>query len=123
MEITPEEWVQINAGDAAKLGIKNSDLVVVFSQDNPEGVKAKALVTEGMRPGIVTIPHSLGRWEYGAKSFKLDGQGTPVRKWIARGCSANPVMTVDPHLQDVCMTDPIGGSASFYDSRVGIRKA
>ncbi|MHB8069193.1 MAG: molybdopterin-dependent oxidoreductase [Desulfobaccales bacterium] len=123
MEITPEEWVQINAGDAAKLGIKNSDLVVVFSQDNPEGVKAKALVTEGMRPGIVTIPHSLGRWEYGAKSFKLDGQGTPVRKWIARGCSANPVMTVDSHLKDVCMTDPIGGSASFYDSRVGIRKA
>jgi len=32
-------------------------------------------------------------------------------------------MMVDPHLKDVCMTDPIGGSASFYDSRVGIRKA
>jgi len=123
MEITPEEWIQIYAGDAAKLGIKNGDLVVVFSQDNPEGVKAKALVTEGMRPGIVTIPHSLGHWQYGAKSFKLDGKDTQTRKWIGRGASANPVMTVDPHLKDVCMTDPIGGSASFYDSRVGIRKA
>ena len=113
MEITPEEWIQINAADAAKLGIKHRDMVVVFSQDNPEGVKAMAMVTEGMRPGIVTIPHSLGRWEYGAKSFKLDGKGTPVRPWVARGCSANPVMTVDPHLKDVCMTDPIGGSALF----------
>ena len=115
--------MQIYAGDGAKLGIRNGDLVVVFSQDNPEGVKAKALVTEGMRPGIVTIPHSLGHWQYGAKSFKLDGKSTPTRKWIGRGASANPVMTVDPHLKDVCLTDPVGGSASFYDSRVGIRKA
>ena len=123
MEITPEEWIQINAGDAAKQGIKHGDLVVVFSQDNPEGVKAKAMVTEGMRPGIITIPHSLGHWQYGAKSFKLDGKNTPKREWIGRGASANPVMTVDPHLKDVCMTDPIGGSASFYDSRVGVKKA
>jgi anaerobic selenocysteine-containing dehydrogenase len=116
MEITPEEWVQINAGDAAKLGIKNSDLVVVFSQDNPEGVKAKAMVTEGMRR-IVTPPR--GRWDTGPSlsNWMGRGPGAPMDRPGPLRCRRR--WTLERRLYD----DPIGGSASFYDSRVGIRKA
>ena len=122
MEVTPEECVQINAGDAAKLGIKHSDWVRVYSASHLEGVKGKAWVTEGMRPGIIAIPHSLGHWQYGSKAFELDGKNSESAAWIGKGCSANPVMMVDPYLKDVCLQDPIGGSSSFFDSRVAVEK-
>jgi len=122
MEVTPEECVQINAGDAAKLNIKHGDLVRVVSSSRPEGVQGKAWVTEGMRPGIIAIPHSLGHWQYSSKAFELDGKTSASAPWIGRGCSANPVMMVDPYLKDVCLQDPIGGSSSFFDSRVAVAK-
>ena len=36
----------------------------------------------------------------------------------AAGLCPNPVMMVHPIVGDVCLTDPIGGSASFYDTMV-----
>jgi len=123
MDLTPDECVEMYAGDAAKLGIKHGDMVRVHSPSYPEGVKGRAFVTEAMRPGVVSIPHSLGHWEYGSKSFSLDGKQTPARSFVGRGCSANPVMLLDPYLKDVCLQDPIGGSSSFYDSYVAVEKA
>jgi anaerobic selenocysteine-containing dehydrogenase len=122
MGVTPEETIQINAGDAKRLGIKHGDMVRVYSESNKEGVRGKAWVMEGMRPGIVCIPHSLGHWEYSSRSFEVDGKKSAAAPWIGRGCSANPVMQLDPHLKDVCLQDPIGGSASFYDSRAALEK-
>ena len=122
MGITPEEWIQINTADAQKLGIKSGDIVRVHAASNPQGVRGKALVTQTVRPGIVVIPHSLGHWQYGSKPVNLDGKDTEYAAWIGRGCSANPVMTVDPHLKDVCLQDPLGGSASFYDSKVAVER-
>jgi anaerobic selenocysteine-containing dehydrogenase len=123
MDLTPEECVEMNAADAKKLGIKHGDMVRVFSSSNLEGVRGRAFVTEAMRPGVITIPHSLGHWQYGSKAFDLDGKQTAFRKFVGRGCSANPVMMLDPYLKDVCLQDPIGGSSSFYDSYVAIEKA
>jgi anaerobic selenocysteine-containing dehydrogenase len=120
MDLTPAECVEINAGDAEKLGIKHGDRVRVHSISNPDGVQGRAFVTEAMRPGIVSIPHSLGHWEYGSKSFSLDDKPTGSRRFVGRGCSANPVMLLDPYLKDVCLQDPIGGSSSFYDSYVAV---
>jgi len=122
MDLTPVECVEMYAGDAKKLGIKHGDMVRVYSASNPEGVKGRAFVTEAMRPGVITIPHSLGHWEYGSKSFSLDGKPTSKRKFVGRGCSANPVMLLDPYLKDVCLQDPIGGSSSFYDSYAAVEK-
>jgi|GEM_PF-6508169 len=31
-------------------------------------------------------------------------------------------MLTDPHLGDVCLTDPIGGSASYCDTKVRLVK-
>ncbi|SHG30473.1 Molybdopterin oxidoreductase [Desulfacinum infernum DSM 9756] len=122
MGVTPKEDIQINAGDAARLGIRHGDPIRVYSESHPEGVRGKAWVTEGVRPGIVVIPHSLGHWQYGSRSFQVDGKPSEAAPWIGRGCSANPVMLLDPHLKDVCLQDPIGGSASFYDTRVAVEK-
>jgi anaerobic selenocysteine-containing dehydrogenase len=122
MDLTPDECVEMNAGDAGRIGIRHGDMVRVYSSSYPEGVKGKAFVTEAMRPGIISIPHSLGHWEYGSKSFDLDGKATAARSFVGRGCSANPVMMLDPYLKDVCLQDPIGGSSSFYDSNVAVEK-
>ncbi|MCB2190079.1 MAG: molybdopterin-dependent oxidoreductase [Deltaproteobacteria bacterium] len=122
MGVTPENWVQINAADARKLGIESGNLVRVSSVSNQQGVRGKALVTQAVRPGIVVIPHSLGHWQYSSKPYDLNGKETASASWIGRGCSANPVMLVDPHLKDVCLQDPIGGSSSFYDSKVAVDK-
>ncbi|MEW5911058.1 MAG: molybdopterin-dependent oxidoreductase [Thermodesulfobacteriota bacterium] len=123
MGVTPENWVQINAADAKTLGINSGDVVRVYSASNQQGVQGKALVSQAVRPGIVVIPHSLGHWQYSSKPFDLDGKQTAAAPWIGRGCSANPVMLVDPHLKDVCLQDPIGGSSSYYDSLVAVVKA
>ncbi|MBU1740895.1 MAG: molybdopterin oxidoreductase, partial [Proteobacteria bacterium] len=123
MGVTPREIVQIHTSDAMRLGIKNGDPVRVYSPSNPKGVKGPALVCELVRPGIVAIPHSLGHWEYGSRPNVVDGKRTDSAARIGTGCSANPVMLVDPHLKDVCLQDPIGGSSSYYDSMVGVEKA
>ncbi len=122
MGVTPKEVVQINAADARKLGISHGDEVKVFSETNEQGVFGKAWVTEGMRPGVICVPHSLGHWEYSSRPYEMDGSKTDSAKWIGEGCSINPVILVDPYLKNVCLQDGIGGSASYGDSRVGVEK-
>jgi len=122
MGVTPKESVQINQADAKRLGIQHGDEVRVFSASNNGGVQGKAWVTEGIRPGVICIPHSLGHWQYGSFSFSVDGRKTPSSPWIGQGCSINPVILLDPYLKDVCLQDGIGGSSSYGDSRVAVVK-
>lgn len=54
-ELEPEPELKINAADAAERGIKQGDVVRVY---NDRGYAVlKALVTEGIKPGVVSIPH------------------------------------------------------------------
>ena len=54
-EIEPEPLIKINATDAAERGIQQGDVVRAY---NDHGyVVLKALVTEGIKPGVVSIPH------------------------------------------------------------------
>ncbi|MFQ5891204.1 MAG: molybdopterin-dependent oxidoreductase [Candidatus Methanofastidiosia archaeon] len=122
MELQEENYVEINSQDAEKLGVKTGDLVKVTSPSNEEGVVGKALVTEGMRPGVIAISHSYGHWEYGSKPYKVDGKESEYAEFIGKGVSGNPVMRLDPVLKDVPLQDPIGGSASFYDTKVRVER-
>ncbi len=131
--ILPENFVLMNTVDAKKRGIKNGDKVRILSASNPEGkvdlgngttydVVGTVKVIEGMRPGIIAASWSYGHWAYGSTDVEVDGQiikGDPRRK---RGIVPNPAMRVDPAVGDVTLTDPIGGSASFYDTRVRVEK-
>jgi tetrathionate reductase subunit A len=108
--------------------------VKVVSATNPEGVydlkngtmKAmvgKVMVTETIMPGVVTFTLGHGHWATGAVDVTIDGKvvkGDPRR---ATGVHANAAMWVDPHLKNTCMLDPVGGSVSFYDTKVKLVKA
>jgi anaerobic selenocysteine-containing dehydrogenase len=133
LAILPENTVIINPVDAQRLGLKDGERVKVVSATNPEGVwdlkngtkkpmVAKAKVTETIKPGVITFTLGHGHWATGAADFTVDGKlikGDPRR---GTGINANAAMWVDPYLKNTCMLDPVGGSVSFYDTKVKLIK-
>ncbi|NIA03374.1 MAG: molybdopterin oxidoreductase, partial [Nitrospirae bacterium] len=131
--VMPENHVLLNVKDAAARGMKDDDEVRIVSESLPDGtfdlgdgrthaVQGKVKTIEGLRPGTVTVSWSFGHWAYGSNDVVIDGEvieGDPTR---ATGLVPNPSMRVDPVMGDVCLTDPIGGSASFYDTKVRVEK-
>lgn len=126
---TPENGILVNPRDAQRLGLSAGQAVKVVSATNPEGVwdlgpagrkpmVGKVVLTEGIRPGVVSFALGFGHWATGAADLVIDGQvvrGDPER---AVGVHANAAMWVDPALANTCMLDPVGGSVSFYDTHV-----
>jgi anaerobic selenocysteine-containing dehydrogenase len=133
LAMLPENAVVVNALDARRLGLRSGDLVRVTSATNPDGVwdlkngtvkpmVGKVQVTETIRPGVVTFTLGHGHWATGAADVVVDGRriaGDPRR---ATGVHANAAMWVDPYLKNTCMLDPVGGSVSFYDTKVKLVK-
>jgi anaerobic selenocysteine-containing dehydrogenase len=129
----PDNPIIIHTSDAKRLGLKTGDEVKVLSSTNPEGVWdlkngpkkpmiGKVQVTETIRPGIITFTVGHGHWATGAVDQTIDGKvvkGDPRR---AAGILANAAMWVDPHLKNTCMIDKVGGSVSFYDTKVNLVK-
>lgn len=129
--IMQENYVLMNRADLLRLGLRDGDLVKLASPTNPDGVwdlgngqkvsisgKVKGL--EGIRPGTVAVSWHYGHWAYGAGDVIVNGQriaGDPRR---SAGLCPNAVMRLDQTLGNVCLSDPIGGSASFYDTRVKV---
>jgi len=131
--ILPENYILMSTRDAERLGLEDGARAKIVSASNPEGLwdlrngrrfpaAGKVKVVEGMRPGTVAVSWHFGHWAYGSADVVVDGKrikGDPRR---ATGLCPNSVMLTDPYLGDVCLTDPIGGSASFYDTRVRVVK-
>jgi len=131
--ILPENPIIINSETARKLGLKEGDRVRIVSATNPEGVwdlkngkklymEGKVHIVEGIRPDVVAVSWHFGHWAYGASDFEIDGKiikGDPRRK---KGLCPNAAMRLDPVLKNVCLSDPIGGSTSFFDTRVKLVK-
>ncbi|MCK9418927.1 MAG: molybdopterin-dependent oxidoreductase [Nitrospirae bacterium] len=133
LAIKPENEIIINSIDAKKLLLKDGDRVKVVSATNKEGVYdlkngtkkpmvGKVKVTETIMPGVITFTLGHGHWATGASDVTIDGsvvKGDPRR---ATGVHANAAMWIDPHLKNTCMLDPVGGSVSFYDTKVKLLK-
>ncbi len=129
LALLPENFVLVHRQDAERLGLREGDLVRVTSATNPEGVwdlgngqrkpmVGRVRITEGIRPGVVAFSLGHGHWAYGARDVVIDGRtvkGDPRR---GRGVHANAAMRLDPVLKNTCLSDPVGGSAVFYDTRV-----
>ncbi|MHC4413741.1 MAG: molybdopterin-dependent oxidoreductase [Planctomycetota bacterium] len=125
----PENRIIINHRDADKHGFEPGQRVRVTSAANPTGtvdlgngrvidVAGRLQLCEGIRPGVVAVSWHYGHWAYGSNDVEVDQQtirGDPRR---GTGLCPNLVMAVDPDLKDVGLTDPIGASASFYDTMV-----
>jgi anaerobic selenocysteine-containing dehydrogenase len=123
----------MNKKDAERLGIKDYDVVKIVSASNPEGVwdlmngekieiKGSVKVIQGIRPGTIAVSWSYGHWAYGANDIIVNGKkikGDPRRK---TGLCANALLAVDPVLKNTCLEDMIGGSSSFFDTKVKVIK-
>lgn len=131
LSVLPEGAVLLNAGDAQRLGVQDGDRVRLVSASNPTGTWdlgpgwQKPLIgsvkaVQGLRPGVVAFPLGFGHWAYGSRDLVIDGQvvrGDPRR---ARGIHANAAMRVDPVLQNTGLSDPVGASVVFYETRVKV---
>ncbi|RMG91991.1 MAG: molybdopterin oxidoreductase [Chloroflexi bacterium] len=131
--ILPENPVLMNRRDAEKLGVKDGDLVRITSKDNPDGVwnlghgmvrpvEGHVKVIEGIRPGVVAVSWHYGHWAYGANDVVVDGQVIPGDPRRGTGLCTNAVLRVDDATGNTCLSDPIGGSTSFYDTRVRVER-
>jgi anaerobic selenocysteine-containing dehydrogenase len=132
-EIMPENEIIVNTVDAKRLGLKEGQKVKVVSATNTEGVwdlkngtkkpmVGKVRVTETIRPGIVTFTLGHGLWATGGDDMIIDKKlvkGDPRRR---AGVHANAAMWIDPYLKNTCMIDKVGGSVSFYDTKVKLVK-
>ncbi|RME37956.1 MAG: twin-arginine translocation signal domain-containing protein [Planctomycetota bacterium] len=120
--IQPENFVEIHTSDAQARGIRTGDRVRVTSASDSEGVIGRAYVTETVRPGVVAVAHSFGHWEMSSRAYKVNGIDSDFDATRAAGVPANPVMRTDPSKSNVALQDKIGGSVSFFDTRVEVTK-
>lgn len=120
MEIQPENFVELSSADGAYYGIRSGDKVRLSSSSFPGGLIGRALVGEGVRPGVVAVAHSYGHWESGAADTWVDGKKVAKDPVRSAGITANPICRLDPVLGNVSLQDPVGGSVSFSDTRVRV---
>ncbi len=133
ISLQPENKILVNSDDARRLGLRPEQKVRLVSADNPEGrlelhdgqervldMVARVEPMEGIRPGTIAVSWHYGHWAYGAHDVMVDGAVIAGDKRRAGGICTNHLLAVDPVLGDVCLTDPIGGSASFSNTRVDV---
>jgi anaerobic selenocysteine-containing dehydrogenase len=132
--IMPENGIIVNSKDANRLGLKHGDEVKVSSATNPEGVWdfkngtrkpmiGKVVVTEAIRPGVITFALGFGHWATGASDITVDGKTIKGDDRRSSGVHANAAMWTDGSLKNnTCLVDPVGGSVSFYDTKVKLER-
>jgi len=131
--LQPQNYVEMSRQDAQRLGLKNGDRVRIKSQSNPKGVdelgygrqrnvEGTIKVIEGIRPGCVGISTGYGHWAYGSNDVIVDGviiHGDPRR---ATGTQVQSIFRLDNNLRGTPLSEPIGGSTSFYDTWITVQK-
>jgi tetrathionate reductase subunit A len=133
LPLMPENGIVIHTSDARSLGLEHGDEVKVVSATNPGGVwdlgngrqkemLGKVIVTEAIRPGVVSFALGFANWAAGSHQVIIDGKTIPGDPRRGRGIHANAAMWVDPTLKNSCMFDPVGGSVSFYDTHISLVK-
>jgi anaerobic selenocysteine-containing dehydrogenase len=129
LALRPENFILVNAADAAARGFADGDIARITSASNPEGVWDLAngrkvpmdgtiRTTEGIRPGVIAFSLGFGHWSYGGVDFTVDDVTVKGDERRIRGIHANAAMRVDPYLGNTTLLDPVGGSAVFYDTLV-----
>ncbi|RME58811.1 MAG: twin-arginine translocation signal domain-containing protein [Candidatus Dadabacteria bacterium] len=126
-----ENYVIINKKTAEELGLKDGQRVRVISATNNQGVwdlkngrvipvEGTLRCVQGMRPGVVAVSWHFGHWAYGSSDIIINGQRIKGDSRRGRGLCTNAVLWLDPALGNTTLSDLIGGSASFYDTRVNV---
>lgn len=102
MEICPENWVEINASDAAKYSIEDDQMVIIESPKDNITIRAK--VVQGLVPGAVSIRHGhgFGHWAMGS---------------VAKGKGAHSNNLMEIH------TNRVTGANCYNECKVRVRPA
>ncbi|MCS7184348.1 MAG: molybdopterin-dependent oxidoreductase, partial [bacterium] len=132
LNIMPENFLIINPIDALKYKVNDGDYVKVVSSSNSgewdlgNGSKLpliiKVKISEGIRPGVCSFALGYGHFAYGSRDIYIDGVKIPADVKRAKGAHLNPLMQISPFLKNTALSDPVGASVSFYDSKVKIIK-
>ena len=128
-----ENFVLVNKSYAESLGLKDGQKVKLVSASNPDGVwpigngqdremVGKVKCIEGMRPGVAAVSWHFGHWAYGSSDVEIDGETVKGDDRRGKGVCPNAAMILDEGMGTTCLTDPIGGSSSFYDTKVNLVK-
>ncbi len=131
--LLPENYILLNAQDAERLGLRDGDAARLVSKSNPDGLwdlgngrkeamVGKVRIVQGIRPGVVGVSFHYGHWAYGATDVVVDGLTIKADPRRGRGLNPNAAMRADGAVKAVCLSDPIGGSASFYDTWVKVQR-
>lgn len=141
-EIRSENYVWINPVDAKKKNIKTGDMIEITS--NSTTVKGKALVTPGIRPGVIGANYSFGHFAYGANDVKVDNKvikktekyghlpfelNTPMREESGytvgrgKGFTMNALADHDDSYFEGFLADRIAGGPAQQNIYVDIKKA
>lgn len=123
VSIQPENFVELNSVDAQARGIHSGDTVYITSPSSPQGLAGRARVTETVRPGVVAVSHHFGHWQMSSRPYKVNDTNSSYDATRGTGIQSTQIMRVDPQLGNVTLQDKIGGSASFYDTRVQVAKS
>jgi anaerobic selenocysteine-containing dehydrogenase len=100
-----DDVLKINPRDAAKLGVKDGDMVKLTSTTGSYRIRAR--LWEGIRPGSVTKCFGQGHWAYGKVAAK------DYRKAIPLGVNNNEVMPFE--------TERLSGSNVRNGGFTGVR--
>ncbi|MCL4797332.1 MAG: molybdopterin-dependent oxidoreductase [Bryobacteraceae bacterium] len=128
----PENFIEVSARDAQQLGLRDGDKARIVSVSNPDGawdlghgnfkhLVGTVKVTSRIRLGVISFALGYGHWAYGSSSQVIDGAAIPGDPTRATGIHANSAMMVDSHTRSP-LSDVVGGSAVFYDSKVFLVK-
>jgi anaerobic selenocysteine-containing dehydrogenase len=132
--IMPENHILIHTKDALRLGLRDGEQVKVVSATNPQGEwdfkngRRKLMIgavelTETIRPGVVSFALGWGHWATGAEDILVDGEVIKGDRRRSSGVHANAAMWIDRSMgNNTCLVDPVGGSVSFYDTKVRLEK-
>jgi anaerobic selenocysteine-containing dehydrogenase len=146
LETHPINYIEVNRGDASRLGIRDGDCVRLVS---PSG-SAEGLVkiSERVRPGVIAGTHHFGHTQQGNSAWQIANaadaitggrfvspvlhglwqsvaEGHQVRpdpRRGSRGFSVNDAMRRNDALAGTPLVDNAGGATVFLDSRVRLEK-
>ena len=127
--LAPENFVLVAAQDAEHLGLSDGDVVRLASHTLPDGmfdlgngrtrpIEGKIKVLQGLRPGVIAVSHHFGHWAYGSTDVVVDGQVVRGDDRRGHGLPVNALMRLDGYMKTGAVTDPLGGSASFSDTKI-----
>ncbi len=134
--LLPEPCLSIHEIDARKLGLKDDEMVLIFSRHQPKPLRVRIKITQGIRPGCVAISHHYGHTQHGAQSLTVkraeevflggakvvsgDKLIPDLRR--AAGLGVNRLSRLDESLFHLPLIDLLGGIPDFSNTKVKIQK-